>query len=181
MAELADVDWPPGLIRTARLTLREPKAHDRDGIIELLTSAEVRAYLGGPKARDEVERALPAVPPGRPGLFMVDLEGALIGIVTIDRRDPGRRGHARPSGNELELSYVFLPRAWGHGYAAEACAAVIEWCASALPDEPLVLCTQVANERSMALAEKLGFTEVDRFEEHDAEQWFGVRPPGSAR
>jgi hypothetical protein len=29
----------------------------------------------------------------------------------------------------------------------------------------------------MRLAEKLGFVEVARFEEFDAEQWFGVRWP----
>ena len=44
-------------------------------------------------------------------------------------------------------------------------------CASS---EPVVLCTQTANDRSMRLAAKLGFTEVERFEEYGAEQWFGV-------
>ena len=34
-----------------------------------------------------------------------------------------------------------------------------------------------ANLSSMRLAEKLGFVEVERFEEFDAEQWFGVRWP----
>jgi len=37
-----------------------------------------------------------------------------------------------------------------------------------------VLCTQTANDRSVRLAAKLGFTEVERFEEDGAEQWFGV-------
>jgi RimJ/RimL family protein N-acetyltransferase len=43
----------------------------------------------------------------------------------------------------------------------------------------VVLCTQSANERSMRLAAKLGFTEVERFEKWDAEQWFGVWSPPS--
>ena len=34
--------------------------------------------------------------------------------------------------------------------------------------------TQTANDRAMRLAAKLGFTEVERFEEYGAEQWFGV-------
>lgn len=42
-----------------------------------------------------------------------------------------------------------------------------------LPGEPVVLTTQTANHRSMRLAAKLGFTEVARFEEYGAEQWFG--------
>jgi RimJ/RimL family protein N-acetyltransferase len=61
------------------------------------------------------------------------------------------------------------------GYAAEACAAALDWLTGALPGEPVVLCTQTANDRAMRLAAKLGFTEVERFEQYGAEQWFGVR------
>jgi RimJ/RimL family protein N-acetyltransferase len=38
----------------------------------------------------------------------------------------------------------------------------------------VVLSTQTANDRSMRVAAKLGFAEVERFEEYGAEQWFGV-------
>lgn len=68
---------------------------------------------------------------------------------------------------------MFLPEAWGRRYAAEACLAALDWFDGALPNE-VVLCTQTANDRSMRLAAKLGFTEVQRFEEYGAEQWFGV-------
>jgi RimJ/RimL family protein N-acetyltransferase len=70
---------------------------------------------------------------------------------------------------------MFLPEAWGCGYAAEACAAALGWFAGALPSEPVVLYTQTANDLSMRLAAKLGFTEVERFQAWDAEQWLGVR------
>jgi RimJ/RimL family protein N-acetyltransferase len=63
------------------------------------------------------------------------------------------------------------------GYAAEACEAALDWLDNALPGEPVVLFTQTANVRSMRLAAKLGFTEVERFHAWDAEQWFGMRPP----
>jgi RimJ/RimL family protein N-acetyltransferase len=66
-----------------------------------------------------------------------------------------------------------LPRTRS-GYAAEACAAALDWFAGALPGEPVVLATQTANVRSMRLAAKLGFIEVERFEDYGAEQWFGV-------
>ena len=62
----------------------------------------------------------------------------------------------------------------GTGYASEACTAALDRFAAANPGEPVVLCTQTANDRSMRLAAKLGFTEVERFEEYGAEQWFGV-------
>ena len=49
------------------------------------------------------------------------------------------------------------------------------WFTGTHPGEPVVLCPQTANYRAMRLAAKLGFTEVERFEEYGAEQWFGVR------
>jgi RimJ/RimL family protein N-acetyltransferase len=58
--------------------------------------------------------------------------------------------------------------------ATEACAAALDWFTGALPREPVVLSTQTANEASMRVAAKLGFTEVERFEEYGAEQWLGV-------
>ncbi len=83
----------------------------------------------------------------------------MIGVVTLDRRDAERTGHARPDGAEVELGYMFLPEAWGCGYAAKACAAALDWMAGALPGEPVVLCTQTANARSMRLARRSGFIE----------------------
>ena len=182
MAELGPVAWPPAPIRTDRLVLRESEARDRAALIELFASPEVGTYIGGPQPRAELERTVPEIPGRRPGFFVVDLDGAMIGMITLDRRDAERRGHVRPDAGEAELGYLFLPQAWGCGYAAEACAAALGWFTGALPGEPVVLCTQTANNRAMRLAAKLGFTEVERFEEYGAEQWFGVwspvTPPG---
>jgi RimJ/RimL family protein N-acetyltransferase len=177
LAELGPVAWPPAPIRTERLVLRKSEARDRAAFIELFASPEVRTYLGGPRPRDELERAVPEVPGWRPGLFVADLDGAMIGMVTLDRRDAERPGHVRPDAGEAELGYMFLPGAWGCGYAAEAGTAVLGWVAGAFPGEPVVLCTQTANDRAMRLAARLGFTEVERFEEYGAQQWFGVWSP----
>ncbi|MEU4091680.1 GNAT family N-acetyltransferase [Streptomyces sp. NPDC026673] len=175
MTEFGSVPWPPAPIRTERLVLRESQARDRSAFIELFASPEVGAYIGGPRPREELEHAVPEVPGRRPGRFVVDLDGVMIGMITLDRRDADRPGHVRPDAGEAELGYLFLPVAWGRGYAAEACAAALGWFAEVLPGEPVVLCTRTANDRSMRLAAKLGFTEVERFEEYGAEQWFGVR------
>ncbi|MFE7094404.1 GNAT family N-acetyltransferase [Streptomyces erythrochromogenes] len=175
MIGIEHVTWPPAPLRTERLVLRESEARDRPAFIELFASPEVGAHLGGARPRDELERRVPEVPGLRPGSFVTELDGAMIGMVTLAQRDPDRPGHIRPQGREAELGYTFLPRAWGRGYAAEACAAALDWFADARPGEPVVLCTQIANDRSMRLAAKLGFTEAERFEEFGAEQWFGVR------
>ncbi|MFB7306853.1 GNAT family N-acetyltransferase [Streptomyces sp. NPDC056192] len=177
MTELGSVAWPPAPIKTERLVLREPEARDRAVFIELLTSPEVGTYIGGPRPRDDCERALPETPERRPGLFVIELDGAMIGTIELSRRDAERRSQVRPDAGEAELGYLLLPEAWGHGYAAEACAAALGWFTDALPGEPVVLCTQTANDRSMRLAAKLGFTEVQRYKAWGAEQWMGVWSP----
>ncbi|MFF7469975.1 GNAT family N-acetyltransferase [Streptomyces sp. NPDC008092] len=177
MDDLSSVTWPPRPVRTERLVLREPESRDRAVFVELLASPEVHTYLGGSRPRDELERELPGVPERRPGSFVVELDGAMIGQVLL-RRVPGQ---GRPAaGGKVDLGYLFLPRAWGFGYAAEACAAALGWLAGELPGEPVVLHTQTANAASMRLAAKLGFTEVERFEAWGAEQWLGLRSPAAS-
>jgi RimJ/RimL family protein N-acetyltransferase len=177
MAELSEVPWPPDPIATTRLLLRRTEPRDRQGYVELRCSRDVWRYLGGPMAREEVEQVVPAAPGDRPGVFTAEVGGGLIGTVTVDRRDRGRPGRLRAQGGDLEVSYLFLPEFWGRGYATEAVTGVLAWVDRVLPGEPVVLCTQSANQASVRLAERVGFVEQERFVEFGAEQWFGVRPP----
>ena len=177
MSGLGTVAWPPAPIPTARLVLRASEARDRAAFVELLASPEVNTYLGGPRPRDELKRDLPEVPERWPGSFVVDRDGAMIGQILLRRATEHRRPAAA---GKADLGYLFLPRAWGSGYAAEACAAALDWLDGVLPGEPVVLTTQSANVASMRLAAKLGFTEVERFQAWDAEQWLGRRAPRSA-
>ncbi|MFJ2879250.1 GNAT family N-acetyltransferase [Streptomyces sp. NPDC086796] len=116
------VDWPPAPIRTERLVLREPEARDHAAFIELLASPEVHSYLGGPRPRDELEREVSGVPERWPRSFVVELDGSMIGQILLRRAT----GHRRPAAaGKVDLGYLFLPRAWGFGYAAEVCAAAL--------------------------------------------------------
>jgi RimJ/RimL family protein N-acetyltransferase len=176
VTELGPFPWPPPPIRTERLVLRESEARDRAAFIDLLASPEVHTYLGGPQPREELEREMPRVPERWPGSFVVDLDGAMIGQILLRRAAEHRRPAAA---GKADLGYLFLPRAWGLGYAAEACAAALDRFDGVLPGEPVVLTTQTANVGSMRLAAKLGFTEVERFQAWEAEQWLGLRSPAT--
>lgn len=94
----------------------------------------------------------------------------MLGTMVLNRRSPALPGHVHDDGNELELSYVFLSHAWGKGYATEAARALLRCAAAELPDQPVVLITQTANGASLRLAQRLGFTTVGTFEQHNAEQ-----------
>jgi RimJ/RimL family protein N-acetyltransferase len=130
VADLGPVDWPPAPIRTKRLVLREPEPRDRAAFIELLASPQVNTYLGGSRPRDELEREMPDAPERHPGLFVVELDGAMIGQIILRRA----AGPAAAAG-KAELGYLFLPEAWGFGYAAEACAAE-QWLGRWSPAPP---------------------------------------------
>ncbi|MGW5353101.1 GNAT family N-acetyltransferase [Streptomyces sp. NPDC004031] len=176
MDALGPVTWPPEPIRTERLVLRASEARDRAAFVELLASPEVHTYLGGPRPRAELEQELPEVPEQWPGSFVVELDGSMIGQILLRR---GPRDRRPAAAGKADLGYLFLPRAWGSGYAAEACAAALGWLDSVLPGEPVVLATQTANSASMRLAARLGFTEAERFEAWGAEQWLGLRHPAA--
>ena len=133
--------------------LREPEARDRAAFIELLASPEVHTYLGGPRSRGDLEREMPEVPARRPGNLVVEHDGAMIGQILLKRN---ALKHPAAAGM-VDLGYLFLPQAWGFGYAAEACAAVLSWFAVALSDEPMMLATQTANLRSMRVRDETGF------------------------
>jgi len=177
MAPLGRVTWPPDPITTDRLVLRPPEARDRAAFVDLYASPEVGAHTGGAQSREAVERALPEVPRGRPGHFVIDLDGAMVGVVQLERRDVDHQ--VRQAAGHVDLGYLLLPEVWGRGYATEACEAALRWFAGAVPGEAVVLVTQTANAPSMRLAARLGFVEVERFEAYGTEQWLGRCTPAA--
>jgi RimJ/RimL family protein N-acetyltransferase len=182
---------PPTLSATVvesdRLVLRKAQDADRDGILQVLTDPEVRAYLGGARAREDVEQFLDhagaASVTAAPGSYVVadKQTDQFAGILGLSRREVGRPGHVTGEGGELELSYVLRRGAWGAGLAFEAAAAALHAAAAELPDQPVLVVTQTANHRSRRLAGRLGFREVGVFEEYGAQQTMAVASLGSFR
>ncbi|SMC85402.1 Protein N-acetyltransferase, RimJ/RimL family [Kibdelosporangium aridum] len=164
-------------IKTERLLLRPGQEADREGIIEIFTDPEVRRHLGGPRPRSEVEQLLDHL--GTvviPGSFVIadNSTAEFVGTMMLGRRSNDVPGHVIEGGSELELTYVLRRKDWGKGFAFEAATALLRTAAAELPDQPVVVVTQSANERSLKLANRLGFTQADTFEQFGAQQTLGV-------
>lgn len=156
-------NWP-ATITTNQLTLRPAHEDDVEIYRKLWTDPAVRRHLGGPV---EGER-LTAYERGythRPYFFSVVTNDSaeMVGTVSIDQASHfGRR----------EISYSFLPKRWGHGYAREAVKAALDWAFDAVPSEDpsIIAVTQEANTRSRGLLEKIGMEQFDSFVEFNEPQ-----------
>jgi len=161
--------WLPEPILTPRLVLRSSTASDIPLLTALRTDGAVRAFLGGPmnpeRARERAEAEL-----GTVNRFIVTCQedGSGIGVVALS--DEGHGG--------LEVSYAFLPTAWGVGYAVEAVRAVLVWAFEVRGIEELLVVTQTANARSRRLIERLAAVSADEFEEFGAQQTVCRLRPG---
>lgn len=167
MAELNLGEWPVEELVTERLALRESRAVDREGLVALHSSAEVYRYLGGAMSRERAEEAVRPPYGVRPGGFVVReaASGEFVGAVSLKRHDREGAFAGAP-----DVGYLLLAEYWGKAYAQEAVGAVLRWLAGVVPDEKVVAVTQSANEASLRLLKRLGFVEVEHFEEFDAEQ-----------
>lgn len=151
--------WTEDTIGTERLLLRPFGDGDRKQLAILLTSPDVREFLGGPV---ELPDDFDTYPLGEQwGVWGVEVIGTDTPIGTCSLTEER---------DQLELSYSFIPSSWGHGYAFEACTAAVEWAWATTDKAELIAVTQTANQKSLALLERLGFNETERFLEYGAEQ-----------
>lgn len=167
-------------IDAADVVLRKAREDDREAIITHHADPDVHAHLGGPHSRDELARDLDrtgvAAVTDAPGAYVIADRATdrFVGTVSLTRRGAHHPGHLAPQGEELELAYTLTRTDWGRGLAFQAATAVLRRAAADLPDEPVIVVTQSANIRSLALARRLGFVPAMTFIEHGMEQTLAV-------
>lgn len=135
-------------MKTNRLILRRFRESDLDDLSRYLSDPEVLRYepykpMNGPQVEEELLLRIASEE-------MIAVEeagsGRLIGNLYLGKCPC----------NTLELGYVFNKSFWGKGYAAEACAAVIDMAFSSGVHKIYAQCDP-QNSASWRLLERLGF------------------------
>ena len=151
-------------------------AVDFPQVVRLYTEPEVRTFLGGPLSRPLAElraREL-TVQSERAEAWAVRrslVDPTLLGVVVLGQHHDL---------DEVEVSYLFLPEHWGHGYATGALTQVLAYAFGAAGLRRVVAETQSANTASVRLLERLGFLQSRTLVRFGAEQriYIAESPPG---
>ena len=173
-----------GSVRTERLLLRAPEARDREEFLDLGSDPVVNHHLGGGQDRATLEATLPAVPADRPAQYVMERDGRFLGWIGLSRREADRPGGSSVEGHGpdgvLEFSSSSPVHCVGSRVRRRGVRGAPRHGPTTVSASPSCCARRSATRGRGRLAERLGFTEVERFEEFGAAQWFGVRLPGWA-
>lgn len=168
MSELSETDEPDSpcgwplmspvrpAIETRRLIMREPTDADAETIARLANSATLARNLVGMPHPYRLEHARqwlaePLDPRGQRHLICLKGFNAApqpVGVVTLDMRGRNEPGW---------LGCWLGERHWGHGFATEACHAVIDYAFVHQRHERLLFACRVTNADGRRVIEKCGF------------------------
>lgn len=159
------------LIDTDRLSIRYIKVEDFNFIFRLLNDPSWIKYIGdkGIKTEDDAKNYIQTGPLQMYknfgfGLYLVTLKETAvpIGLCGLIKR---------PSLENIDLGYAFLPEYTGKGYAFEATKAVLQYGKEQLTIDKIVAITTLDNFSSEKVLLKLGFTFDSLIKEkNDAEE-----------
>ena len=145
-------------LETERLSLQHLTAGDAEFLIELLNDPSFIRNIGDRGVRT-VQDAHAYVQNGPAasyakngfGLDLVILKdtGEPIGLCGIIKR---------PTLDDVDIGYAFLPRHWSKGYAVEAASAVKQYAQDIIGLKRLVAIVDPLNLGSIRVLEKIGFT-----------------------
>ncbi len=148
------------ILTTTRLTIRQLRLRDVDGLIDLHSDAEVMRYIGSgvrtPAEADSEAYRLVAAKSGKvfgPRAVRRRLDAAFLGWV----------GFLPLEGGETpEIAYRLARAHWGQGYGREATARLLAHGFEDLGLPRVVAVTAPENARSQAVLSAIGMNFVDR-------------------
>lgn len=148
------------LLATARLDLRMFRDDDLDAYADMCADEEVMRFIGvgGPVGADVAWRQM--------ALFLGEWALHGYGMWAVEERASGRLigrvGFLNPYGwPACELGWLLARDTWGQGFALEAARAALAHGRASLGIRELISLIRPDNQRSIALAHRLGAT-LDR-------------------
>jgi len=146
---------------TKRLLIRAIELQDVELIVGLWTDPQVTEHLGGPKDAGVIREYSIELATDSEAVFAEDGDrwwsvclrdsGEWIGkCALLSKEVEGQQ--------EIELSYFFLPAAWGHGYATEASRCIADHAFAQLVLPSLIALIDPTNNRSANVAMRVGMT-----------------------
>lgn len=140
-------------LETERLILRPIRVEDFEAWAEFAADAESMRFLGGPQPRAVAWRGFAAMA----GSWALYGFGMFSVIEKASGRWLGRLGPWRPEGwPGTEIGWGMVRDAEGRGFAFEGARAAIDWAFATLGWTEIIHCIDDGNERSIALARRLG-------------------------
>ena len=145
-------------INTDRLTLRQFNFSDTEFIVQLLNNPSFIQNIGdrGVRTIADAEKYLENGPISSYerngfGLLAVTLTdtGQIIGMCGLIKR---------PTLEDVDIGYAFLPEFWSKGYAFESVQTVMSHAKEVIGLKRVVAIVDPANARSIRLLEKIGMT-----------------------
>jgi RimJ/RimL family protein N-acetyltransferase len=170
VAGVNDRRAPPQL-RTERLLLRQWRADDREPFAAMNADPEVMRHVGSGTLDDAGSDALRATlarewEHAGHGLWALERisDGRLLGFcgLAVAPFALARRTGADAAGPAVEIGWRLRRDAWGHGYATEAALAALTVAWEALARRQVVCLIHPDNDRSLAVAERLGMRVTGR-------------------
>lgn len=107
-------------METNRCSLHEIKQSDKADMIRLYQNKEVRNFLGGIRTEESIDKTLDEMLHSADDTWYWIIRNKrsneFMGLVSLDTHH---------NGEDTEVSYQFLPKWWGSGYATEVIKNVI--------------------------------------------------------
>lgn len=148
---------PTPTLETPRLRLRPFSRADADSLYELHSDARVLRYWDSPPWTDRARagrflavcRQLADEGTGARLAMEHGADGSFLGWCGLSRWNPEFRSAA--------LTYCLTEAAWGHGYATEGAAALLQWAFDTLDLNRVQAEADTRNAASARVLAKLGF------------------------
>ena len=157
------------VFETERLLIRPYTPDDAADAFEMYGDPEVTRFLGDGIVEESVETQREALE--RVNRRYAEL-GAGFGFWAIVEKATGRIAGTlilkpMPGSTEIEVGWHLARRAWGNGYATEAARRCLQYAFETLGLKRIVAVTMPENERSMAVARRLGMKHEGRARAYD--------------